>query len=111
MRWLPSLEADIALPTSNVLPVTFEPDLITLASSLHRSQHLFDAPPAPTPEMWGACVEALWRVSMTLPGKTDEWDALSQRLLIWRSMAGAERTPVGEWARREVVGSLLGDGR
>lgn len=74
--------------------------------NLHRSQHLFDAPPTPAIEAWGSCVESLWRVSMTLPTKTAEWDALSSRLLIWRAIAGESRTGTGEWARREMLEHL-----
>lgn len=54
---------------------------------------------------WGESVEMLWRVGMTFDDKPSTWDALSNRLLIWRSVAGMECT-VGEWARKEVIHNL-----
>lgn len=56
--------------------------------------------------LWGNSVECLWRVGMTLTTKTSSWDLLTSRLLIWRGIVGAERSPVGEWARREVIQNL-----
>ena len=106
LHWLEPLEADVAVPTSGQLSTPFQPSSDTPSAMLHRSQHLFDPPPSPTIELWGGSVEALWRVCMTLPSRSDEWDALSHRLLIWRAIAGAERSRVGEWARREVIENL-----
>ncbi|EGO30148.1 hypothetical protein SERLADRAFT_444262 [Serpula lacrymans var. lacrymans S7.9] len=57
-------------------------------------------------DIWGKAVETLWQASMSLDEKTSAWDALTSRLLIWRSMVGEEISPVGEWARREVVCNL-----
>ena len=108
LRWLTTMEAEVAVPTSGSLTAPFQPTRNTPPVKLHRSQHLFDPAPSPTIELWGDCVEALWRVCMTLSRKTDEWDALTSRLLIWRSIAGAEKSRVGEWARREVVENLQG---
>ena len=102
------MEAEVAIPTSGSLTAPFQPTRNTPPVKLHRSQHLFDPAPSPTIELWGDCVEALWRVCMTLSCKTGEWDALTSRLLIWRSIAGAEKSKVGEWARREVVENLQG---
>ena len=106
LSFVTEMETDIAIPTSGSLASTplFESE--TRSVTLHRSQQLFDSPPVLSTELWGACVEALWRVSMVLPYKTAEWDGLSSRILIWRSIAGAERTRVGEWARRETLTNL-----
>ncbi|KAI0368460.1 hypothetical protein BV20DRAFT_969281 [Pilatotrama ljubarskyi] len=111
MHWLKEMEGEVAVPTSGRLPaqlLLYEDDMGPV--KLHRSQHLFDPPPSPTVEIWGECVESLWRASMTLPAKTKEWDSLSSRLLIWRSIAGTSRSEAGEWARREVLGILRADG-
>ena len=56
---------------------------------------------------WGATVEALWRVAMTLEGDgTHMWAMLTQRLVVWRALVGEEDSPVGEWARKQVVLAL-----
>ncbi|RPD59503.1 hypothetical protein L227DRAFT_654118 [Lentinus tigrinus ALCF2SS1-6] len=104
VRWLIELEKDVHIPTScSVIP----PDGGDKASvKLHHSQHLFDAPSLPSMEVWGECVEAMWRVSMSLPERTQAWDAITSRLLVWRSVVGVEGSPVGEWARREVTINL-----
>ncbi|KAI0640548.1 ribosome 60S biogenesis N-terminal-domain-containing protein [Trametes meyenii] len=107
VRWLEGMEAEVAIPTSGRLSARLQAEPSETAFvKLHHSQHLFDPPPAPSIESWGTCVEALWRVSMALPHKTAEWDALSSRLMLWRSIAGSSRTRVGEWARREVLENL-----
>ncbi|KAI0352520.1 hypothetical protein OH77DRAFT_1523331 [Trametes cingulata] len=106
-QWLVVMEAEVAIPTSGRIPAQLRlHDEKTAPVKLHRSHHLFDPPPAPRIELWGECVESLWRASMTLPTKTQEWDALSSRLLIWRSIAGMSGSEAGEWARREVLENL-----
>ncbi|KAJ7044085.1 ribosome 60S biogenesis N-terminal-domain-containing protein [Mycena alexandri] len=52
---------------------------------------------------WGKSVEYLWQASMTLSEKPLVWDALTSRLLIWRSLVGKEGSTVGEWARMLAV--------
>jgi nucleolar pre-ribosomal-associated protein 1 len=54
---------------------------------------------------WGKSVEYLWQASMTLSHKPLVWDALTSRLLIWRSVVG-ESSAVGEWARMVTVENL-----
>ncbi|KAJ8490078.1 hypothetical protein ONZ51_g2525 [Trametes cubensis] len=107
VRWLQELEAEVAIPTSGLLtmPLDVEQDK-AVSVRLHRSQNLFDPAPSPSIDLWGECVESLWRVSMALPAKTKEWDALSSRLLLWRSIAGPEKSAAAEWARREVLENL-----
>ncbi|KAI0717490.1 hypothetical protein C8T65DRAFT_111220 [Cerioporus squamosus] len=110
LHWLTELEKDVPIPTSGTVTPPFQPegeDKPPIA--LHRSQHLFDAPPAPSIQAWGERVEALWRVSMAWPERTQTWDAITSRLLMWRSIVGEEGSPLGEWARREVVGNLRVD--
>ncbi|KAI0637561.1 ribosome 60S biogenesis N-terminal-domain-containing protein [Trametes polyzona] len=107
LSWLEQIEGEVAIPTSGHLPAGLVmSDDKTSPVKLHRSHHLFDQPTAVTVESWGECVESLWRVSMTLPTKTAQWDALSSRLLVWRSIAGPSKSPAGEWARREVLENL-----
>ncbi|KAJ7095895.1 ribosome 60S biogenesis N-terminal-domain-containing protein [Mycena belliarum] len=55
---------------------------------------------------WGKSVEYLWQASMTLSDKPSVWDALTLRLLIWRSAVGEEGTAAGEWARKLTLQSL-----
>ena len=51
---------------------------------------------------WGESVELLWQVSMACDAN-EQWDHFTYRLLVWRSIAGPHRTPMGEWARKEVI--------
>ncbi|KJA21610.1 hypothetical protein HYPSUDRAFT_87850 [Hypholoma sublateritium FD-334 SS-4] len=53
-------------------------------------------------------VEMLWRVSISIERKCDAWDKLTPRVILWRSIYGAEDsgamvTDTAEWARKEVV--------
>ncbi|CDO76370.1 hypothetical protein BN946_scf185011.g34 [Trametes cinnabarina] len=110
VHWLQEVEVEVSIPATGYLPSIVQVDESKeSAAGLHRSQHLFDPAPQASIELWGECVESLWRVSMALPHKTAEWDALSSRLLIWRSIANMRRTEVGEWARREVLANLRDD--
>lgn len=72
----------------------------------HRAHDLFVAPPSCATQDWGVCVEALWRVTMTRQKKCPEWEELTPRLLIWRSLVGEDGSKIGEWARKEVVVSI-----
>ncbi|RDX51579.1 hypothetical protein OH76DRAFT_1554958 [Lentinus brumalis] len=110
LRWLTELEKDVLIPTSGAITPSFRLHGDDKSSvTLHHSTDLFDAPPSPSIETWGGCVEALWRVSMSWPERTQPWDAFTSRLLVWRSIAGAEGSPIGEWARREAVENLRMD--
>ncbi|KAI8984871.1 ribosome 60S biogenesis N-terminal-domain-containing protein [Trametes punicea] len=105
--WLQKMESEVSIPTSGYLPEALDVDQDKKpAIKVHRSQQLFDPVPPVSIELWGECVESLWRISTTLPNKMAEWDALSSRLLIWRSIAGARKTEMGEWVRREVLANL-----
>ena len=74
---------------------------------LHDALGLLESPSSYDPvQVWGEGVEALWRVTMTLENKILAWDALTCRLLLWRSMVGEDGSAVGEWTRREVVRNL-----
>jgi nucleolar pre-ribosomal-associated protein 1 len=55
---------------------------------------------------WGQCVEVLWRATMTMENKPPVWDVLSSRLLLWRAIADGNSSPIGEWARIQVVCNL-----
>ncbi len=110
LRWLTELEKDVPIPTSGAITPSFRLHGDDKSSvTLHHSTDLFDAPPSPSIETWGGCVEALWRVSMSWPERTQPWDAFTSRLLVWRSIAGAEGSLIGEWARREAVENLRMD--
>jgi nucleolar pre-ribosomal-associated protein 1 len=94
----------------------------------HHAHRLWDVPSASTRvsvdplRIWGAAIEGLWRVCMVDgPGggqqemtdslhihqrRTAIWQALTSRLLIWRALVGARASPLGEWARREVMENM-----
>ncbi|KAI1792498.1 ribosome 60S biogenesis N-terminal-domain-containing protein [Ganoderma leucocontextum] len=107
ITWLAEMEADIAVPISACLSFPLDSNHRDHLPVLpHHSQQLFTIASPATLELWGNCVEALWRVSMTIPNKGPDWDGLSSRLLVWRAIAGAERSQVGEWERREMLVNL-----
>ncbi|KAJ7675860.1 ribosome 60S biogenesis N-terminal-domain-containing protein [Mycena polygramma] len=60
---------------------------------------------------WGRSVEYLWQASMTLSERPSVWDALTSRLLVWRSVAGEEGSVVGEWARTATVQNIRTAGK
>ena len=104
LHWIAEFERDIPVPPpGSILPSLRRGDR-NQSVTLHRSQQLFDPPPSLSIETWGECIEALWRVSMTWPERTQTWDAITSRLLLWRSIA--EGSTVGEWARRQVIENL-----
>ena len=79
---------------------------VTSKAPPHSAQTLHLSPASVGLRTWGTCVEALWQVAMRLETKCAEWDMLTARLLLWRSLVGEEGSEVGEWARREVVKNL-----
>jgi nucleolar pre-ribosomal-associated protein 1 len=75
--------------------------------SLHPSQGLHEPPVLDDVlQSWGDSVEMLWRVVMNFEEKSAAWDALTCRLLLWRTIVGEEGSAVGEWSRRELVQNL-----
>ncbi|KAI0938875.1 hypothetical protein AcW1_004074 [Taiwanofungus camphoratus] len=104
--WLRSSEADLRVPLSSQTLRTLRDQCNTKFMPPHHAPRLFDIPEPNSIDIWGSCVEALWRVSMTQERKFAEWDELTCRLLIWRSIAGKDGSAAGEWARREVVKNL-----
>lgn len=75
----------------------------------HPSAELFDLEELDDTDdlrIWGEIVENLWRAGMTVQQPNGAWDALTCRLLVWRSIVGEEGSEVGGWARREVVANL-----
>jgi nucleolar pre-ribosomal-associated protein 1 len=74
---------------------------------LHGALGLLEAPSSHDPvQIWGEGVEALWRITTTFERKLSAWDALTCRLLLWRSVVGEDGSVVGEWARKEVIRNL-----
>jgi len=106
--WLVRLEKDLSVPSSGRLSRAFTDHTSTLRKLLppHPAPRLFDVPDTHFIEVWGECVEALWRIAMTRDAKCEGWDELTCRLLVWRSIAGENRSVVGEWARKEVLRNL-----
>lgn len=105
-------EMEIAIPAPIFPPPLHSPLLCPQHAAnplalLHRSQQLFAIPSKLTLTLWGEYVEVLWRVSMISFEKGVEWDGLSSRLLVWLAIAGAERSQVGQWERREMVMNLM----
>lgn len=75
----------------------------------HPSAELFDLKELDDNDdlhIWGEIVENLWRAGMTLQKPDGAWNALTSRLLVWRSIVGEEGSEVGGWARKEVVANL-----
>jgi nucleolar pre-ribosomal-associated protein 1 len=112
------IQGAIVLASSKLQVLEATLDLSTASSSamaLHLKSDEAFLPPIPhTPHAvessdgneflkWGACVEALWRSCMELETKSAAWDALSTRMLLWRSIVGPQGSSAGEWARRQVV--------
>ncbi|KAH9931396.1 ribosome 60S biogenesis N-terminal-domain-containing protein [Amylocystis lapponica] len=107
LSWLASIEKNIHIPQLGRLPQKF--DLHHSAQKRlppHSASRLYEVPDADSIQVWGKCVETLWHISMTTNEMCPEWDELTARLLVWRSIAGAERCLVGEWARKEVLRNL-----
>lgn len=73
----------------------------------HRRGHLYEiGGHNSTPiDTWGATIDLLWSVTMAGDCASEAWNALTSRLLVWRTMNHA--SVAGEWARREVVRSVL----
>ncbi|KAG8877942.1 hypothetical protein FRB97_002907 [Tulasnella sp. 331] len=62
--------------------------------------------------VWGEIIELLWQVCMTLPADRrtagGAWNCLTPRLLIWNAMQrGIGTHGIGEWARQQVLESLI----
>ncbi|KAJ7505347.1 ribosome 60S biogenesis N-terminal-domain-containing protein [Mycena galericulata] len=97
------LEARLDIPRSRTpsLQNALAPD--TPPHSGHELHAVTDRDPLLT---WGMSVECFWQASMTLSAKPLVWDALTWRLLIWRSVVGEEESAVGEWARKLTFQNL-----
>ncbi|KAF8622432.1 hypothetical protein AX15_007016 [Amanita polypyramis BW_CC] len=55
---------------------------------------------------WGRSVEMLWQVSMSFNYRPPGWEALTIRILKWRSIVGADQSHVGEWVRISVLQNI-----
>lgn len=98
---LKHLEKQVELPKS--VPSWMHPKGPSLLPPHHAST-LHQPPKFESyARIWGQAVEALWRITMTFEQKTSTWDALTQRLLLWRAIEGQDGSATGEWARKEVV--------
>ncbi|EMD38681.1 hypothetical protein CERSUDRAFT_94218 [Gelatoporia subvermispora B] len=97
-------EEELEVPADGYLPQKSMSEAKTSAAP-HNSQGLFDLPPMDSVCAWGECIKSLWRVVMSMETRSPEWDALTTRLLLWRSFAGHDEE-TGEWARRQVVQAL-----
>ena len=81
---------------------------ITSCEPLFRAYEIHEPYPQHEPlQAWGQCVESLWCATMSMETKPYAWDMLSSRLLLWRAIVGPEASPIGEWARAQVVCNLL----
>ena len=89
------------------VPLSGQTDKPRLASTAHgaphRRGHLYEiGGHNSTPiDTWGTIIELLWSVTMNGDSASDTWNALTCRLLVWRTMNHG--SDAGEWARREVV--------
>jgi nucleolar pre-ribosomal-associated protein 1 len=83
------------------------PPITDIPSPPYRSQDIYIQFPETSPlALWGFSVEHLWQSAMNMDGKPQVWDLLTSRLLLWRSLVGEDASPVGEWARKQVVSNV-----
>ncbi|KAG6853529.1 hypothetical protein C0991_003449 [Blastosporella zonata] len=78
----------------------------TPSRPLYRAHEIHET--SPTDELlqiWGASVEALWRISMTLQETSESWTTITSRMLVWRAIIGVT-DGLGEWTRMEVVSNM-----
>ncbi|KAI0269360.1 ribosome 60S biogenesis N-terminal-domain-containing protein [Gloeopeniophorella convolvens] len=79
-----------------------------LAQCVEDLRHLEGAIGADTEArgVWGEVVVGLWRATMASDVLREAWEALTPRVLVWSALAGGA-DEVAEWARREVVRSVV----
>ncbi|GJE99428.1 ribosome 60S biogenesis N-terminal-domain-containing protein [Phanerochaete sordida] len=87
------------------LQLESSPASLSAPKAPHSPSGLWQPVDGSTLSLWGFCVETLWRAAMSTDERSAAWDALTSRLLLWRSLAG-DASQIGEWARREVVRNL-----
>ncbi|KAJ7175823.1 ribosome 60S biogenesis N-terminal-domain-containing protein [Mycena filopes] len=97
LRGLELLETRLDIPHSRVTSKHSGASLPSMPP--HNGQELHVVGDYDALLTWGKSVEYLWQASMTLSEKPLVWDALTCRLLIWRSSVGGEGSAVGEFAR------------
>ncbi len=108
---LKKMEMQIRMP-SDILCFDNLPFERILPSPPHHSitlqQRIGILEPMKKLSLWGNLVEMLWHSSMLLDQKSDAWDSLTPRILIWRSLKGGltDSGDLAEWARREVISNL-----
>ena len=109
---LKKMEKQIRMP-SDMLSFHSLPFEGVLPSPPHRSttlqQRIGILEPMKKLSLWGNLVEMLWHSSMLLDQKSDAWDSLTPRILIWRGLKGGltDSGDLAEWARREHYSSYL----
>lgn len=105
MTCLKQLENDIQFchPSSSEAV----PESLLLAGPPHDASRLSNTLTINDPlQTWGKTVEKLWYITMILDRKPRVWETLTNRLLVWRGIAGEEASPIGEWARKETIRML-----
>ena len=100
LRVLAIIEAKIDVPESIQLEESALPPFTSV--DLHDAEEGDHA----LISIWGRTVEMLWQASMNFELKPASWEAVTIRLLTWRSMLDSEQSPIGEWARMSVVRSM-----
>ncbi|PFH47812.1 hypothetical protein AMATHDRAFT_6373 [Amanita thiersii Skay4041] len=106
LQILTKMEQGIDFPTKNLsIQTRMECPPFTLppytAGKLHEAQELNSLL-----HVWGCSIELLWQAAMNLASKPTSWDGLTIRLLLWRSIVGAEQSTIGEWARTCVLENI-----
>jgi nucleolar pre-ribosomal-associated protein 1 len=99
---LQRLEQPITISRSEML--TQHADAVSVAP--YRSNRLHETRTKESLQLWREGVEALWLVTMNSEKKDSDWDALTCRMLVCRSIVGERSADVCEWMRREVVQNL-----
>ena len=94
-------------PTSTDLVPIGDGSVLYGAHEVHEPEFFPGGDPV---RVWGWCVESLWHAVMSQGEKKSEvWDGLSSRLLVWRGLC--DGSVVGEWARMQAVCYLHAQGR
>lgn len=101
---LKRMETTVLIPSSSK---RLSSAMLKPCRPLFRASEIHEPYPEREPwQTWGQCVETLWHATMTMGSKPPVWDVLCSRLSLWRAVTGSEASPIGEWARMQVICNL-----
>ena len=100
---LRNTETDLAVPIN--IAEHFTENRVQASDPPHRTGKLWVRPQTDPFLLWGHTVEGLWQVALEAESH-QEWNDLTNRLLLWRTLVGEGNTKIGEWARRQMLETL-----